>query len=90
MKQWICAECGLYKKSYSYSITIGQKVIFEKKELYKREWIYETKIGIVLKIEKYFFNILYEGRVLKIEKSKVYHRDAPANFIYNMFGECKC
>ncbi|USA47464.1 hypothetical protein NDN11_04940 [Acinetobacter sp. C26M] len=90
MKKWICAECGLYKKSNSNSITIGQKVLFQKKEIYKRELFYKTQIGVVLKIEKDFFNILHEGRVFQLEKSKVYHRDAPAHFIYNMFGECKC
>ncbi|WP_436897513.1 hypothetical protein [Acinetobacter gyllenbergii] len=90
MKNWKCKKCGLYIKVDKAQIKVGDKVVFYKIEIENRHKKIELVQGVVLSKSQKSYKILHDRKFFFVEADDLYPANAPAFFIYNLFGECKC
>ncbi|MCH7394089.1 hypothetical protein MMP66_07320 [Acinetobacter dispersus] len=90
MKDWICKKCRKYKRFNPKHLRLGQIVFFILFEVDGTEIKKIRKEGVVLKRKNKILKILDDGEIFYLDDTDVYPVDAPADFIYKMFGECVC
>lgn len=89
MKKWVCAKCNLYVRVKPKKISEGDKVYYYGQYL-RRKTRKIIKVGVVLKRVGSFLYLKDNGVEIELKDIEVYPVDAPAYFIYNMFGCCTC
>ncbi|NIE96916.1 hypothetical protein NDN11_12235 [Acinetobacter sp. C26M] len=90
MKKWICLSCRKYKRFESKDFKEGDVVFFYQFEIDAEEVYKIIREGVVLKRKNNILKILNNGEIFYLRDQDVYPIDAPAKFIYNMFGVCCC
>ncbi|WDZ51820.1 hypothetical protein LF296_03215 [Acinetobacter vivianii] len=94
MKKWVCKQCGLYQKVNPNAIKAGLRVYFYKNKIRANrepdQINVESVKGVVLRRSDDFIMVLGNTGISKVKATDVYPEDAPSNFVYNMFGACKC
>lgn len=87
MKKWHCEICNKYIRVDLDKIEKGEEVCFKVYE----DGIYVKYLtGKVLHVDLKYFFIKTECGLHRIYKFDAYPKNAPVNFIYNMFGVCMC
>lgn len=76
-------------------IQVGRKVYFYKGKDISNQTFDQINSkdvirGVVINRNFDYFTILSHGRIFKVKARDIYHDDATANFLYNMFGACEC
>lgn len=90
MKDWICKKCRKYRRFNPEHLRLGQIICFLVFEIEGVEIKKIIKEGVLLKRMNAILMVLDHGRIFYLKESDVYPIDAPADFVYNMFGECFC
>lgn len=94
MKKWVCKQCGLYHKVNPNTIKAGSRVYFYKNKTRSNREPDQINVeavkGVVLRRNDEFITVLGNAGILKVKATDVYLENAPSNFVYNMFGACKC
>jgi len=97
MKRWVCKQCGLYQKAGGLNaIQVGRKVYFYRDEGNISNQTYDQingediVRGVLIKSNHDHFTVLSSGRIFRVKAINIYLDNTTANFLYNMFGVCKC
>lgn len=90
MITWICKACGKYKRFYPDTLRSGQIVYFCQYDIQAGKVRKIFRKGVILKIRKNILTILDQGSIFHYKSTQVYPVDAPAKFVYKIFGECRC
>ncbi|MCU4492262.1 hypothetical protein KTI63_07215 [Acinetobacter guillouiae] len=91
-KKWTCKQCGLLIEYSKWKIKIGAKVFFTVPFFDKNfNYLNKTIKGTVIDRQNKFLMILDSNMdTYFIDQSQVFLQEAPALFLYNMYGKCAC
>jgi len=90
MIEWMCRICRKYKRFNPDTLKLGQIVFFFQYEIESGTIKEVIKKGVILKIKNKILTILDQGVLFYFKDTQVYPIDAPAQFVYKIFGECLC
>ena len=92
--KWKCSRCNRYILINPKLLSKGDQVFFYATQIksarHVTERSTEAKVGEIVKQNGDFFLISHKDKNFRAHQADVMPLDAPADFIYNMFGTCEC